>query len=48
MYSESNPVGIKEVLKQMNVCDNFVRLPLVPASEDLSKKITKALENLKE
>jgi len=48
MYSESNPVGIKEVLKQMNVCDNFVRLPLVPASEDLSKKITKALKNLKE
>lgn len=39
MYEESNPVGIKEVLHQMNVCENFVRLPLLPASTGLSKKI---------
>ena len=39
MYSESSPVGIKEVLKQIGICDNFVRLPLVGPSQELTKKI---------
>jgi len=48
MYDESNPVGIKEVLKQMGICENYVRMPLEVASEDLSAKISvalKAIEN---
>lgn len=39
MYSEASPVGIKEVLHQMKICENFVRLPLVSASENLKKTI---------
>jgi len=39
MYEEANPVGIKEVLRFMNICGNKVRLPLLPASDNLSKKI---------
>ncbi|MDZ7606881.1 MAG: 4-hydroxy-tetrahydrodipicolinate synthase [Cyclobacteriaceae bacterium] len=39
MYAEASPVGIKEVLHQMNICENYVRLPLVAASEDLKKTI---------
>ncbi|MCP4520295.1 MAG: 4-hydroxy-tetrahydrodipicolinate synthase [Cytophagales bacterium] len=35
MYTESNPVGIKEVLKNMGICNNNVRLPLLPASDEL-------------
>jgi 4-hydroxy-tetrahydrodipicolinate synthase len=43
MYAESNPVGVKQVLKELGICQNFVRLPLVPASEALTQKISKAL-----
>ncbi|MDH5366739.1 MAG: 4-hydroxy-tetrahydrodipicolinate synthase [Cyclobacteriaceae bacterium] len=39
MYEEGNPVGIKEVLRQIEICSNNVRLPLLPASNDLSKRI---------
>lgn len=46
MYEESNPVGIKEVLKQMGICENYCRLPLLPASEPLTKKIAEKLKEL--
>ena len=39
MYEESNPVGIKEVLRIKGICGNNVRLPLLPASQTLSKRI---------
>jgi len=39
MYEEGNPVGVKQVLQEMGICSNMVRLPLVPASESLQKKI---------
>ena len=41
MYEESNPVGIKEVLNQMHICGNQVRLPLLKVSTALSAKIQK-------
>ncbi len=43
MYDESNPVGVKEVLKQEGICENFVRQPLLPATYELSVKIKSAL-----
>ncbi|GAB5523802.1 MAG: 4-hydroxy-tetrahydrodipicolinate synthase [Roseivirga sp.] len=39
MYEESNPVGVKEVLRIQGVCGNQVRLPLVAASQSLSERI---------
>lgn len=39
LFVESNPSGIKEVLKFMGICENHVRLPLVPVTEATSKKI---------
>ncbi len=39
MYEEGNPVGVKQVMADMGICLNQVRLPLVPASEGLKKKI---------
>jgi 4-hydroxy-tetrahydrodipicolinate synthase len=39
LYEEGNPVGIKVVLEQMNVCGGSVRLPLVSASEGLKARI---------
>jgi len=43
MYAESNPVGIKEVLRQKGICGNQVRLPLVSATETLKSKISSLL-----
>lgn len=42
MYEEGNPVGVKQLMTDMNLCANHVRLPLVPASEQLRKKIIEA------
>lgn len=41
MYEEGNPVGVKYLLNLMGIVSPFVRLPLVPASESLKKKIEK-------
>lgn len=41
MYEEGNPVGLKYLLKLMNISNVHVRLPLVPASVLLQKKIDK-------
>ncbi len=38
-FEEGNPVGIKAILKTKNVCEDFVRLPLIKASEQLNSKI---------
>lgn len=42
MYEEGNPVGVKQLMMDMGLCTNDVRLPLVPASEQLRKKIIEA------
>ncbi len=39
MYEEGNPVGLKHLLKTMNIGNGDVRLPLVAASSALQKKI---------
>lgn len=42
MYEEGNPVGVKQLMANMGLCTNNVRLPLVPASDALKKKIKEA------
>ena len=39
IYDEGNPTGIKYVLSKMGLCENYLRLPLVEASETLKRKI---------
>jgi 4-hydroxy-tetrahydrodipicolinate synthase len=41
MYEESNPVGLKYLMNQMDLCGEAVRLPLVPSSEGLKERIRK-------
>ena len=43
LFAEGNPVGIKAVLAQKGIIQNHLRLPLVPASEELKERI-KGLE----
>ena len=39
LFAEGNPVGIKAVLAQNGIIQNYLRLPLVPASEKLQQQI---------
>lgn len=43
LFAEGNPVGIKAVLTQKGIIQNYLRLPLVPASPELQEKIKKEL-----
>lgn len=45
IFEENNPAGIKTVLKELGICNNKVRLPLVKASKELSVKIEKFVED---
>ena len=40
LFAEGNPVGIKAVLAQKGMIENNLRLPLVPASEELSRQLS--------
>jgi len=46
IFEENNPAGIKAVLQQLRLCDDTVRLPLVPATDKLKSKIKIELERL--
>ncbi|MFI5452418.1 4-hydroxy-tetrahydrodipicolinate synthase [Pedobacter sp. UC225_61] len=46
MFAEGNPAGVKATLKQLNICDDVVRLPLVKASTTLNKSLAAQLESL--
>lgn len=43
LFAEGNPVGIKAVLAQQGIIQNYLRLPLVPASKELEAQIQKEL-----
>lgn len=43
LFKEGNPVGIKAVLAQKGIIQNYLRLPLVPASEELDNEIQKEM-----
>lgn len=39
IFAEGNPAGIKAILHQLNVCENKLRLPLVPVSRTLQTRL---------
>ncbi len=39
IFEENNPAGIKAVFEALNLCQSVVRLPLIPASNQLQEKI---------
>jgi len=43
LYEEGNPVGIKAVMKELGLCGDTVRLPLLSASEGLAERIRKTI-----
>jgi 4-hydroxy-tetrahydrodipicolinate synthase len=48
LFREGNPGGVKEVLKHLGICDNYMRLPLYPVSEELSQKLYRMVAELGE
>ena len=47
IFKENNPAGIKAVLNLMGLCNDVVRLPLVPASNKLRLEIEKNISSFK-
>ncbi|WP_199120641.1 4-hydroxy-tetrahydrodipicolinate synthase [Pedobacter sp. ASV28] len=45
-FAEGNPVGVKSALKQLGICNDTVRLPLVKASSNLIDLIAGQLKQL--
>jgi len=46
LFAEGNPAGVKCVLSQMNMCENRLRMPLVPVSETTAEKIAAFLKSM--
>jgi 4-hydroxy-tetrahydrodipicolinate synthase len=47
LFIEGNPAGVKAMLSIMNLCQNYLRLPLVPVSRTIYTRIQKAIEEVK-
>jgi 4-hydroxy-tetrahydrodipicolinate synthase len=45
LFADGNPAGVKYVLKTMGICDDTLRLPLVPATSNTMTKIDQYLSN---
>lgn len=46
IFAEGNPCGIKAVLAEMGIVKNHLRLPLIPASDDLHHRIKAEMKNI--
>lgn len=47
LFADGNPSGVKAFLNVMNLCQNNLRLPLVPVNKVVYTRIQKAAEELK-
>lgn len=45
-FAEGSPGGVKAALNTLRICDNTLRLPLVPVSESLYQKIAAGIKSL--
>ncbi|MDX1909555.1 MAG: 4-hydroxy-tetrahydrodipicolinate synthase [Bacteroidia bacterium] len=46
IFAEGNPVGVKAAMADMQLCEPWVRLPLVPASPALVARLSQALSHI--
>jgi 4-hydroxy-tetrahydrodipicolinate synthase len=47
LFIDGNPSGVKAMLNIMNICQNNLRLPLVPVNRTIYTRIQKAIEEVK-
>ncbi len=43
LFVEGNPAGIKEVLSHLDICENYLRLPLTPVSQLISERMRRVM-----
>lgn len=43
LFIEGNPAGIKEVLSHLDICENYLRLPLTPVSQLISERMRRVM-----
>lgn len=48
IFEQGNPAGIKSMMYHMGICEQNLRLPLVPVDEDLSDRIKTFLDDYSE
>jgi 4-hydroxy-tetrahydrodipicolinate synthase len=48
LFAENNPAGVKAILAELGIIENYLRLPLVPLSDGIHKKVKVYLESLNE
>ncbi len=46
LFAEGSPSGIKYVLSQMGICQNYFRLPVAPVSKKLAQKINTLIKGI--
>lgn len=46
IFAEGNPCGVKTILAEKGLIKNYLRLPLIPASQGLQEKIKAEMKNL--
>ena len=46
MFAEGNPAGVKAALKELGICGDTLRLPLVNVSDELAQKISTELKQI--
>ncbi|MGC1392346.1 MAG: 4-hydroxy-tetrahydrodipicolinate synthase [Bacteroidales bacterium] len=46
LFTDGNPAGVKAMLSIMNLCQNFLRLPLVPVNRTINTRIQKAIDEV--
>jgi 4-hydroxy-tetrahydrodipicolinate synthase len=46
MFCEGNPAGVKSALKYLNICEDHLRLPLVPVSDKTAQRIIEETKNI--
>ncbi len=46
LFTEGNPAGVKAMLGSMNICQNILRLPLVPVTRPTYSRIQKAIDEV--
>lgn len=47
LFTEGNPAGVKAMLSVLDLCQNYLRLPLVPVSRTTLTRIQKAIEEVR-
>jgi 4-hydroxy-tetrahydrodipicolinate synthase len=47
LFADGSPSGVKAIMNYMGLCQNTLRLPLVPVNRSVAARITKAMEQIK-